>query len=102
MATQESAKRMARRFHQHFRETVEASPGFQQAMRAWRRHRQRHPYAEVHPAYLRSLCVQWGRELGGRPPKARRCTRRLGMRYCWNWRVDGTTRCHRHQQEGHA
>jgi len=43
---------------------------------------------------------QWGRELGGRPPQARRCTKRLGTRLCWNWRVNGTTRCHRHPQEG--
>ena len=24
---------------------------------------------------------------------------RLGTRYCWNWRVQDTTRCHRHQQQ---
>jgi hypothetical protein len=100
MATRASQQRMARRFHQRFRETLEASPGFQAAVRARRCHRRRHPYCDVHPRYLRALCVQWGRELGGRPPRNRRCTKRLGTRYCWNWRVEGTTRCWRHQRPG--
>ena len=99
MATQESEQRMARRFFQRFRETLEDSPAFHQHMRTWARHRRRHPYCDVPPRALRALCVQWGRALGGRPPRARRCTKRLGTRYCWNWHALGTTRCHRHQQE---
>jgi hypothetical protein len=100
MATRDSEQRRTRRFHQRFRETVEASPGFQAAVRARLRHRRRHPYAAAPSRYLRALCVQWGRELGGRPyTKAYRCTKRLGTRLCWNWRVEGTTRCYRHQQE---
>jgi hypothetical protein len=100
MATEESEKRMARRFFQRFMAPLEASPAFQQAVRARARRRRRHPYCGHTPGYVQALCQQWGRELGGRPPKARRCTKRLGTRYCWNWRVKGTARCHRHQQEG--
>lgn len=102
MATEESHKRMARRFRQRFDKSVDASPAFQQQMRDRERRRRRHPYCVHTPGYVRALCVQWGRELGGRPPRVRRCTKRLGTRYCWNWRVEGTTRCYRHHAGGQS
>ena len=37
-----------------------------------------------------------GRWLGGRPPKSRRCTKRLGTRLCWNWRESEMDRCRLH------
>jgi hypothetical protein len=47
---------------------------------------------------IREYCVWAGRVLGGRPAEERRCTKRLGTRRCWNWRVKGTDRCHLHQR----
>lgn len=47
--------------------------------------------------WIQMACAMAGRELGGRPSRERRCTKRLGTRYCWNWRVGGTDRCHLHQ-----
>ena len=39
-----------------------------------------------------------GRCRGGRPPKERRCTKRIGSRLCWNWREEGCDRCWRHRR----
>lgn len=39
-----------------------------------------------------------GALLGGKARGKRRCTKRLNTRQCGNWRVRGTTRCHRHQK----
>ena len=62
------------------------------------RYRAKHPYAgQLGLIYLR--CVYMGKWLGGRARKARRCTKRLGSRLCWNWRVWGTDRCYRHRRE---
>jgi hypothetical protein len=97
MATQESEDRMVRRHLQRYREAFE--PAVQAWRRDQRRRTQRHPYRHVHPALLWLFCRWWGSALGGRPPQERRCTKRLGTRYCWNWRVEGTTRCHRHQSQ---
>jgi len=58
------------------------------------RKRRRHLYASF--AWMASFVA--GHKLGGRPPKARRCTKRLGTRLCWNWRADGTDRCRLHQR----
>ncbi len=30
---------------------------------------------------------------GAHPPKERRCTKRLGSRFCWNWREASSDRC---------
>lgn len=95
-ATYESERRMARRLHQA-RALFKASPAARRFLLARARRRRRHPYCDVPPMILWMWCRQWGRELGGRPPKARRCTKLLGTRHCWNWRVEGTTRCYRHQ-----
>lgn len=54
-------------------------------------------------AALTRYCRTKGRELGGRPPAARRCTKRLPPgtgRQCWNWHVGGTDRCWRHPRQG--
>jgi hypothetical protein len=100
MATEASQQRMLRRWWKRTSEALDASPAFQHAMRALRRRWRRHPFCNASPRFLREWCARWGREFGGRPyTKAYRCTKRLGTRYCWNWRVQGTTRCHRHQQE---
>lgn len=98
MATYESRQRMARRRGQQALAALRARPDVQAMLRDQRRRLRRHPYRFVHPGCLLLYYYQWGRELGGRPPKARRCTKRLGTRSCWNWRVKGTTRCHRHQR----
>jgi hypothetical protein len=80
-----------------FDKSVETSPAFQQQMRALRRCLRRHPYTHAAPGYLWQVYADWGRLLGGRPRTVDRCTKRLGTRLCWNWRVEGTTRCWRHQ-----
>lgn len=63
-----------------------------------RRPRRRWPHlARPEDERLRSLLCAWiGRERGGRPPRERRCTKRLGSRLCWNWRIPGADRCWRH------
>ncbi len=99
MATYESRQRMARRRAHRSFEAWKARPDVQAMLHDQHRRLRRHPYRFVHPGLLWLYCYQWGRELGGRPPKARRCTKRLGTRYCWNWRVKGTTRCHRHPRD---
>jgi hypothetical protein len=100
MMTAVSQKRSERRRRQRARERWQASPDCQTLRRAIRRQRRRQQYPPVlWPFVYLVLCPHWGRTLGGRPRKARRCTKRLGTRYCWNWRVGGTTRCHRHQHE---
>jgi hypothetical protein len=102
MATEESEKRMERRRFQKWREQWYAQPEVQvlrRAIAARQKYRQRHPFSGQHPG-LRGLlwlhCVNAGIRLGGRPANARRCTKRLGTRYCWNWRAPGTDRCYRH------
>jgi hypothetical protein len=98
MPTRESEQRMARRRFRKAWEQWLAQPevqAFRRALRARQRYRQRHPYAG-YPGLLFLRCVSAGIEQGGRPPKARRCRKRLGSRLCWNWRAPGVDRCHRH------
>jgi hypothetical protein len=101
MATLESRERMARRRRQKLREAMCADPEMQalsRAIRAQLRYHARHPWARF-PALLRMNCIAAGIARGGRPrraQRARRCTKRLGTRYCWNWQVRGTDRCYRH------
>src|SRR5438067_13235895 len=69
--------------------------------------RPRHAWQDWPPGILRTAallayCRTKGEELGGRPPAAQRCTKRLPPgtgRQCWNWRVEGTDRCWRHPRE---
>ena len=104
MATEESRKRSDRRRHQRVIAEWHASPEYQAMKRdllAQRRYRLRHPYTGYqHSSVQRGLlllrCISAGVTLGGRPPKAQRCTRRLGSRFCWGWRVQDTDRCYRH------
>ena len=104
MATEESRKRSERRRYQRSRERWMADPETQALRRvieARRRYRQRHPYTGyAESPSIRGLlllrCISAGVTLGGRPPQARRCTKRLGTRYCWNWQAMGTDRCPRH------
>ena len=99
VATDESRQRMARRRRQRLRERRERDPD-DVALRRWieqrRRYLRRHPWADRPWVILQWFCRCWGMTLGGRPPKARRCTKRLGSRFCWGWRVAGTDRCARH------
>jgi hypothetical protein len=101
VATIESEKRMERRRRQRWWAQFNRDP---EVIALWReiarrqRYRQRHPYSGYkHNSGLRGLlylhCVSVGIQLGGRPPKARRCRKRLGTCYCWNWREAGTDRC---------
>jgi hypothetical protein len=85
MATAESIARMARRRHQRSIEQWRADPVTQALRRqvdAQQRYRQRYPFSGVHPGLLRMHCVVAGLQQGGRPPKARRCTKQRGARYC--------------------
>lgn len=98
MATWESQKWMARRRRQQYCQRLNADPeiiALRRAIGARLRYEASHPWARL-PALLRLICMAAGIREGGRPPKARRCTKRLGSRHCWNWRVAGTDRCHRH------
>lgn len=56
--------------------------------------RRRWPNAD--PVLAKWLCAMKGRELGGRPARERRCTKRLGSRRCWGWRAPGSDRCYLH------
>lgn len=53
------------------------------------------------PPALRAYCAAQGRAKGGRPTLDRRCTKRLGTRFCWLWRTGETDRCLRHQRDSH-
>ena len=105
MATEESRKRSERRRLQRSIEQWHTSPEYQAVMRylrAQRRYRLRHPYTgyqdnRVQRALLFMHCTYAGVTLGGRPPLRRRCRKRLGSRYCWNWRTVGD-RCQKHQR----
>jgi hypothetical protein len=104
MATEESQKRMERRRLQRWRERLNRDPevvALRRAIAARQRYRKKHPFSGQHPS-LRGLlwlhCVHAGIRLGGRPARARRCTKRLKGRYCWNWRAPGTDRCYRHRR----
>jgi hypothetical protein len=100
MATKESKQRNERRRWQRLRERWQADPAMQalrRQLKARQRYRQRHPFSEF-PELALMHCWVKGIELGGRPPKARRCTKRLGSRLCWNWRMPGSNKCYRHQQ----
>ena len=107
LATIESQKRMARRRRQRWWERLNRDPevmALRRAMARRQRYRRRHPFSgSEHDPGLRGLlfmrCVYMGITLGGRPPKTRRCTKRLGTRYCWNWRAPGTDRCLRHGRQ---
>lgn len=45
---------------------------------------------------IRAKRARGGRRYGGRPPRRRRCSKRLGSRFCWNWSAAGTDRCRLH------
>jgi hypothetical protein len=104
MPSEESRKRCERRRHQRWRERWMADPEIQvlrRVLEARRRYRQRHPftgYAERPEVrgHMLMHCISAGVIRGGRPPQARRCTKRLGTRYCWNWQARGADRCHLH------
>jgi hypothetical protein len=102
MATLEFEKRMERRRRQRWWEELNRQPEVmvlrrEIARRA--RYQRRHPFSGQ-SASIRGLlymhCVYMGIRFGGRARKARRCTKQLGSRLCWNWRVSGTDRCYRH------
>jgi hypothetical protein len=98
MATWASQKRMERRRRQRYWQRFNADPEIQAIRRsvgARLRYEARHPWIRF-PALMRMHCIGIGILQGGRPPKARRCTKRLGSRRCWNWRTPGTDRCYRH------
>lgn len=98
MATLESEKRMERRRNQKWWEELNRQPeviALRREMARRQRYLRRHPYAGQ-PTLAYMHCVYMGIRLGGRARKARRCTKRLGTKLCWNWRVGGTDRCHRH------
>jgi hypothetical protein len=100
MATRESEKRMERRRNQKWWEELNRQPeviALRREMARRQRYLRRHPYAGQ-PTLAYMHCVYMGIRLGGRARKARRCTKRLGTKLCWNWRVGGTDRCHRHER----
>jgi hypothetical protein len=102
MATVESQKRMERRRLQRWREAWNCQPeiiALRRTIAARQRYQQRHPFSGGHPGLLRMHCIVAGIQQGGRPPRARRCRKRLGSRFCWNWRMPGTDRCPRHGRQ---
>lgn len=74
--------------------------------RRYRARRRRWPSIELsHPAgkvLLRWLCASKGKEGGGRPSRARRCTKRLGSRRCWGWTQSETDRCRLHPRSAES
>jgi hypothetical protein len=106
VATIESEKRMERRRRQRWWEQLNRDPeviALRREIARRQRYQQRHPFSGQHPG-LRGLlwlhCVYAGIRLGGRPPLARRCTKRLGSRFCWGWRASDSDRCYRHRRRG--
>jgi hypothetical protein len=102
MATEESEKRMERRRRQHWWEALNRDPeiiALRRYIAARQRYQQRHPFSGRPWGLLYMHCAWIGREQGGRPPRARRCTKRLGTRMCWNWQAMGTDRCSRHRRK---
>ena len=105
MATEESRKRSERRRWQKQKAQWLADPYYvalRQELYRRQRYRQRHPYTgyrdnRVQRALLFMHCTYAGVTLGGRPPLRRRCRKRLGSRYCWNWRTVGD-RCQKHRR----
>jgi hypothetical protein len=98
MATIESQKRMERRRVQRWWEELNRTPeviALRREMARRQRYLARHPYAGQ-PTLAYMHCAYMGIRFGGRARKARRCTKRLGSRLCWNWRAPGTDRCVRH------
>ena len=101
MATVESLKRMERRRRQRGREEWNRTPeviALRREMDRCQRYRARHRYAGQ-PTLAYMHCCYMGIRFGGRARKARRCTKRLGTRLCWNWRAPGTDRCVRHRRQ---
>ena len=93
---EQSWARQERREYARFKAQWYASPEYKRFKRNQRR--RRWPLAS--PDVVRFFCWWIGFLQGGKPKHAaRRCTKRLGSRLCWNWRVGGTDRCHRHQRE---
>ena len=91
MATWESEKRMERRRTQRDWEQFNADPeiiALRRYIAVRQRYQARHPYSGL-PSLVRMICMASGIREGGRPPKARRCTKRLRSRFCWNWRAPG-------------
>ena len=86
MATLESEKRMERRRNQKWWEELNRQPeviALRREMARRQRYLRRHPYAGQ-PTLAYMHCVYMGIRLGGRARKARRCTKRLGTKLCWN------------------
>src|SRR5215211_2124386 len=101
MATIESQKRSERQRNQKWWERLNRTPeviALQREIARRQRYGAKHPYAGQ-PGLIYMRCVYMGIRLGGRARKARRCRKRLGIRYCWNWRVAGTDRCSRHRRQ---
>ncbi len=93
MASERTVRRHDQQWRAEFQAELNADPAYRRA----KRNRQRRRYGPEMELVVRYLfCPRWGRTLGGRPPQERRCTKRLGRRYCWNWQVSGTDRCHKH------
>jgi hypothetical protein len=104
MATIESKKRMERRRRQRWWEQFNRDPeviALRREIARRQRYRQRHPFAgqtatQRGPLWL--YCLMAGMHEGGRPPRTRRCTKRLGSRRCWGWREADSDRCYRHRR----
>jgi hypothetical protein len=100
MATLESQKRSERRRRQRWQRWLNTDPeviALRCEMARCQRYLARHPYAGQ-PTLAYMHCVYMGIRFGGRARKARRCTKRLGSRLCWNWRAPGIDRCVRHRR----
>ena len=96
MVSERTKRRRQQRLRAELAETlaeIERSPEAKRRRRNERRRRWP-PYPQ--PLFDR-FCAAEGREKGGRPPRERRCTKRLGSRLCWGWRRPGSDRCWRHQ-----
>jgi hypothetical protein len=101
MATLESQKRSERRRRQKSWERFKREPwvvAFRHEIDRRQKYQVKHPYTGQ-PGLLYMHCAYMGIRFGGRARKARRCTKRLGTTLCWNWRVGGTDRCHRHGRQ---
>ncbi len=93
------SERTRRRHVQRFGEQIKAEVAALHRTPEWRRwwrNRRRRRWPRLSLEAVRVFCMLDGYDKGGRPPRARRCTKRLGSRFCWNWREPETDRCWRH------
>jgi len=105
MVSERTLRRRVQRFRERALEPLSEELGARNRER--RRKAKRRRWPDLHPENFggdRGPLEWWCGWVGaveggaGRPPKERRCSKRLGTRLCRNWRRGDSDRCWRHQR----